>query len=79
MTTTTHDQLTHRDRAVLRAVAGGRCRRSGEIGTPLLVDGVYCADQLVGHRLAAAGLIAGGSGPGVATITDGGRAILAAA
>lgn len=77
MTSTNHDPLSHRDRAVLRAVAGGRCRRSREIGTPLLVDGVYCADQLVGQRLAAAGLIA--DGRGAPTITATGRAILAAA
>jgi hypothetical protein len=79
MTTTTHEPLSHRDRAVLRAVAGGRCRHSGEIGTPLLVDGVYCSDPLVGLRLAAAGLIADGAAQGAATITASGRAVLAAA
>jgi hypothetical protein len=79
MTTTTREPLSHRDRAVLRAVAGGRCRRSGEIGTPLLVDGVYCSDQLVGLRLAAAGFIADGTAWGEPTITASGRAALAVA
>jgi hypothetical protein len=79
MTTTTSEALSHRDRAVLRAVAGGRCRHTGEIGTPLLIDGAYSSDQLVGVRLTAAGLIATGSGQGAATITASGRAALAAA
>ena len=79
MTTTREPLLSHRNRAVLRAVAGGRCRHTGEIGTPLLIDGVYVSDQLVGLRLAAAGLIAGGSGRGATTITESGRAALAAA
>ena len=79
MTTTTRHPLSHRDRAILRAVAGGRCRLSGEIGAPLLVDGVYCSDQLVGLRLAAAGLICDGIGHGAPTITETGRAALAAA
>jgi len=79
MTTTTCEPLSHRDRAVLRAVAGGRCRHTGEIGTPLLIDGVYVSDQLVGLRLAAAGLIADGSERGATTITASGRAALAAA
>ncbi|GAA4936858.1 hypothetical protein EV188_11467 [Actinomycetospora succinea] len=79
MTTTTREPLSQRDRAVLRAVAGGRCRRSGEIGMTLMVDGVYCSDQQVGLRLAAAGFIATEAGRGTATITDVGRAALAAA
>ena len=49
--------LSHRDQAVLRAVAEGRCRLSGRC---LLVDGVYCADQFAGRRLVAAGLITDG-------------------
>ena len=77
--TTTCEPLNHRDRAVLRAVAAGRCTHTGEIGTPLLIDGVYISDQLVGLRLAAAGLIADGSGPGATTVTASGRAALAAA
>jgi hypothetical protein len=50
--------LSHRDRAVLRAVAAGRCVRAGLQGMALLVDGLCCADQFAGPRLAAAGLIA---------------------
>jgi hypothetical protein len=79
MTTTTREPLSHRDRAVLRAVAGGRCRHSGDAGMPLLIDGVYCTDQLVGLRLAAAGLIATGSGHRATTITARGRAALGTA
>ena len=79
MTTTTCEPLSHRDRAVLRAVAAGRCRHTGEIGTPQLIDGVYISDQLVGLRLSAAGLIADGSGRGATTLTASGRAALMAA
>jgi hypothetical protein len=78
MTTTTCDPLSYRDRAVLRAVADGRCRRTGEIGSPLLIDGVYSSDQLVGLRLTAAGFIADGPARGATTITADGRAALAA-
>jgi len=77
MTTTTCEPLSHRDRAVLRAVAGGRCKHSGEAGMPLLIDGFYCSDQLAGIRLAAAGLIATGTGKRATTITASGRAALA--
>jgi len=62
MQTTT--SLNGRDRAVLRAVAAGRCEiPAGSPGT-LTVDGLSFADQFAGLRLAAAGLIAAG----VATI-----------
>ncbi|GAA0899102.1 hypothetical protein [Pseudonocardia zijingensis] len=73
MTTTT--DLSHRDRAVLRAVAAGRCTVS-TIGV-LAVDGLGCCDQFVGRRLAAAGLIAPGAGP--AHLTASGRALIEAA
>jgi hypothetical protein len=66
--------ITYRDRAILRAVAAGRCAISRG---SLVVDGVGCCDQFVGRRLAAAGLIAAGHGP--ASLTDSGRALLAAA
>jgi hypothetical protein len=46
--------LSHRDQAVLRAVAAGRCRMSNRC---LLVDGVYCADQFACRRLLHAGLL----------------------
>ncbi|KOX24779.1 hypothetical protein ADK67_17535 [Saccharothrix sp. NRRL B-16348] len=66
--------ISGRDRAVLRAVAAGRCEYAA--GT-LLVDGLCCCDQFVGPRLARAGLIAAQAGP--ARLTDDGRALLAAA
>jgi hypothetical protein len=58
MTTMTPTELSHRDRAVLRAVAAGRCVVSGNIGMSLLIDGRYCSDQFAGLRLSGAGLIA---------------------
>ncbi|MGM1062844.1 hypothetical protein [Saccharothrix sp. Mg75] len=69
-----HTDLTHRDRAVLRAVAEGRCAYTA--GT-LFVDGVRCCDQFVGPRLARAGLIADRAG--TAGLTADGRALLDAA
>jgi hypothetical protein len=50
----TNATLSNRDRAVLRAVAAGRCRRTSHT---LVIDGVYCADQFVADRLARIGLI----------------------
>jgi hypothetical protein len=73
MNTTT--DLSYRDRAVLRAVAAGRCTVSA-IGV-LAVDGLGCCDQFVGRRLAAAGLIA--TDPGPAHLTNTGRALIEAA
>jgi len=66
--------LTHRDRAVLRAVAAGRCEIAG---SSLLVDGLCCADQFVGTRLTSAGLIT--ARPGPAVLTSAGYAVLDAA
>jgi hypothetical protein len=66
--------LSNRDRAVLRAVAAGRCRLSGEV---LVVDGLCFCDQFAGPRLAAAGLI--DAQPGPAHLTASGRALLTAA
>ncbi|SDG90970.1 hypothetical protein SAMN05216553_11363 [Lentzea fradiae] len=65
--------LTHRDRAVLKAVADGRCEIAGH---SLLVDGLCCADQFVGLRLTTAGLIS--ARPGRAALTSAGQALLAA-
>lgn len=56
--------LTHRDRAILRAVAGGTAELIGGAQPDLLVDGRCCCDQMAAHRLAKAGLIAG-AGPAV--------------
>jgi hypothetical protein len=49
--------LSGRDRAVLRAVAGGRCHLGSGWQPVLLIDGLACADSAAGHRLVAAGLI----------------------
>ena len=49
--------LTGRDRAVLRAVAAGRCQLGVGYAPVLRIDGFVCADSAVGHRLLAAGLI----------------------
>ena len=74
MTTSQATSLSFRDRAVLRAVAAGRCRVSPDAGVVLLIDGVTCCDQLAGPRLARAGLIA--TSPGPARLTASGRALL---
>jgi hypothetical protein len=79
MNATTAAPLTHRDRAVLRAVAAGRCEISAAKGGVLVVDGLCLSDQFAGPRLAAAGLIAAGSQPGPAQLTASGQALLAAA
>ena len=53
------ESLTHRDRAILRAVAGGTAEMSVRSEPDLYVDGRFCCDQLAARRLAHAGLIAG--------------------
>jgi hypothetical protein len=69
----TESSLTHRDRAVLRAVADGRCEIAG---SALLVGGLCCADQFAGLRLRTAGLIS--TRPGPAALTSAGYEMLAA-
>jgi hypothetical protein len=69
----TDSTLSHRDRAVLRAVAEGRCEIAG---SALFVDGLCCADQFAGLRLRTAGLIS--ARPGPAALTDAGYEMLAA-
>jgi hypothetical protein len=49
--------LSGRDRALLRAVAAGRCKLGSGWQPVLLVDGLVCADSAAGRRLVAAGLI----------------------
>lgn len=75
---TTAAPISNRDRAVLRAVAAGRCRIS-PAGGALVVDGMYFADQFAGSRLTAAGLIARAAVPGPALLTASGRAVIGAA
>ena len=53
------ERLTYRDRAILRAVAGGTAELSVSSEPDLFVDGRFCCDQLAAHRLAHAGFIAG--------------------
>jgi hypothetical protein len=68
-----------RDRAVLRAVAAGRCQIGAGCQPLLLVDGLVCADSDAGHRLVAAGLIEPPDTTrplGPATLTPAGRAVL---
>jgi hypothetical protein len=74
---TTAAPLSNRDRAVLRAVAAGRCRIS-PAGGELVVDGMYFADQFAGPRLTAAGLIAATTDTGRALLTASGRALIGA-
>jgi hypothetical protein len=54
--------LTDRDRAILRAVAGGTAELLGDAHPDLFVDGRSCCDQMAVRRLAHAGLITG-AGP----------------
>ncbi len=51
-------EVCGRDRAVLRAVAAGRCQLRAGCEPLLVVDGVACADSGVARRLIVAGLIA---------------------
>jgi hypothetical protein len=78
MDTSTAALLSERDRAVLRAVAAGRCQIFHAEGDVLIVDGLRFADQFAGPRLAAAGLITAAR-PGTARLTPSGQAMLAAA
>ena len=71
--------LSQRDRAVLRAVAAGRCEISETFGRNLVIDGVWFADQFAGPRLSEAGLIIAGTQGGPARLTASGRALLEAA
>jgi hypothetical protein len=73
-------QISNRDRAVLRAVAEGRCMIAGDCGNPLTIDGFCCADQFAKSRLTAAGLISiAGPTPAPARLTSIGQALLGAA
>ena len=69
--------LSHRDRAVLRAIRAGRCQVSGRAATLLVIDGVGCSDLFVASRLVQAGLIAShGPRPAPARQTASGIALL---
>lgn len=66
-----------RDRALLRAVAAGRCELADGPVPVLLVDGLTCSDAVAAFRLVSAGLIAaGGAGVPAAVLTEAGHALL---
>ncbi len=51
------ETLTRRDRAILRAVAGGRAELVFGSEPDLIIDGRCCCDQAAAHQLVRAGLI----------------------
>ena len=61
--------LSHRDRAILRAVGGGTAELTTDAGTDLFLDGRCCCDQLAARRLARSGLIAAVAPTGPADAT----------
>lgn len=73
-------EVSGRERAVLRAVAAGRCLLRAGCEPLLTVDGLSCADSAVARRLITAGLLAP---PAMAVeqarLTAAGRAALEAA
>ena len=75
--------LTHRDRAILRAVAAGSAQLVAGAEPDMYLDGLACSDQFAAHRLVHAGLIAA-IGPArtgqriAARLTADGAALLAA-
>jgi hypothetical protein len=79
MTSGTELTVCGRDRALLRAVAAGRCQVGAGCEPVLLVDGLGCADSSAAFRLLAAGLIqrpVPGLILGPAVLTDAGRRAL---
>jgi hypothetical protein len=69
--------LTGRDRALLRAVAAGRCDIAPTGIPDLRVDGRWFCDQPRAYVLLAAGLLARADGaPATALLTSAGRAAL---
>jgi hypothetical protein len=50
--------LNHRERATLKAIAGGHAEISCSCEPDLFVDGLACCDQHTAHRLARLGLVA---------------------
>jgi hypothetical protein len=74
----TESGVCGRDRAVLRAVANGRCELRAGCEPVLIIDGLSCADSATVHRLIGAGLIVPPNGPAIdrARLTPAGRAIV---
>jgi hypothetical protein len=82
MASTGTTTVSGRDRALMRAIAAGRCQLGAGIEPVLLVDGFVFSDSSAGYRLMVAGLIAppDPSRPlGPAVLTSAGRAALASA
>jgi hypothetical protein len=48
---------SHRDLALLRAVAAGRAQITRSCAPDLFIDGIACCDQIAAGRLAQTGLI----------------------
>jgi hypothetical protein len=81
MITADKPKLSYRDRAVLRAIAAGRCTTPISDGICLSIDGLPYCDQFAGSRLVRAGLITVRGGPklGSVRLTASGEALLRAA
>lgn len=73
------EQLTGRDRALLRAVDAGRCDLVGGAAPEIRVDGRWYCDQLRAHDLLVAGFLTAikATGRGPAALTTTGRRALA--
>jgi hypothetical protein len=67
-------EICGRDRAVLRAIAAGRCELWAGCEPVLVVDGMRCADSGVAKRLLAKRLVVKPIGSTVAELTPAGRA-----
>lgn len=70
--------LSGRDRALLRAVAAGRCLLDADCEPVLMVDGLACADSAAARRLIDAGLLEPPARPhvlSVAVLTAAGRRV----
>ncbi|MQA10434.1 MAG: hypothetical protein GEU98_18145 [Pseudonocardiaceae bacterium] len=52
------DELSHRERALLRAIGEGRGELIYGCEPDLAIDGYWCGDQSAAHHLAQRGLIA---------------------
>ncbi len=77
------NELTGRQRSLLRAVAAGRCELTCSQEPDMFVDGLFCCDQLSARQLVRARLVAGAaSAPGErapAALTDDGWTALSLA
>lgn len=81
MSLTVVEQLNHRERAALRAVARGGAELTCSVEPDLFLDGLAFCDQITAHKLVRRGLIApphpGNHGERVpARITDAGEVAL---